>query len=55
MWIDEPVIDILDTTSFPIDEVEFPTVTICPKSSNPDRLGPMIKAFGYLIKPFSKM
>ena len=53
VWIDEPVIDILDSTSFPIEEVEFPTVTLCPKSSNSDRLGAMIKVFDY-VNPFSK-
>ena len=47
-WIDEPVIDILDSASFPIEKVEFPTATLCPKSSNSDRLGPVIKTFDYL-------
>ena len=48
MWINEPVIDILETTSYPIEKVDFPTVTICPASSNSDRWGPVIKLFDYL-------
>ena len=42
------MIDILETTSFPIENVEFPTVTICPSSLNSDRWGPTIKLFDYL-------
>ena len=49
VWVEEkPVIDILDTTSFPIEKVEFPTVTLCPASSNSDRWGATIKLFDYL-------
>ena len=48
-WIEEkPVIDILETTSFPIEKVEFPTVTICPASSNSERWGAVFKAFDHL-------
>ena len=39
---------ILDSTTFPIDEVEFPTVTLCPKSSNTNRWGPVIKVLDYI-------
>ena len=45
VWIEEPVIDTLESTSFPIEQVDFPTVTLCPKSSNTDRWGPVIKIF----------
>ena len=44
-WIEEPVIEILDSTSYPIEEVAFPTVTLCPKSGNSDRWGAPIKVF----------
>ena len=48
-WIDEkPVIDILETSSYPIEKVEFPTVTICPASSNSDRWGAVFKVFDHL-------
>ena len=45
MRIEEPVIEILDSTSYPIEEVAFPTVTLCPKSGNSDRWGAPIKVF----------
>ena len=48
VWIEEPVIDVLDSSTFSIEKVDFPTVTLCPKSSNSDRWGPMLKVFDYL-------
>ena len=48
VWIKEPVIDILDSTTFPIDKVEFPTVTLCPQSLNTNRWGPVIKVLDYI-------
>ena len=49
VWInDEPVIDILESTFYPIEKVEFPTVTLCPKSSNSDRWRAVTKLFDYL-------
>ena len=32
----------------PIKDVMFPTVTLCPKNSNPDRWGPTIKIFDHM-------
>ena len=32
-WQDHPVITTLDTVALPIDEIEFPAVTICPQGS----------------------
>ena len=49
VWVEEtPVIDVLETTSFPIENVNFPTVTLCPVSSNSDRWGATIKFIDYL-------
>ena len=48
VWIEEPVIDVLDSTSFPIEKVEFPTITICQKSPNSERWGPFIKVFDHM-------
>ena len=49
VWVEEtPVIDVLETTSFPIENVNFPTVTLCPASSNSDRWGATIKFIDYL-------
>ena len=50
-WTDVPVMGILDSISFPIEEVEFPTVTLCPKKIGSDRFGPLLKAFDY-INPY---
>ena len=48
VWIEEPVIDILDSTTYPIEKVEFPTVTLCPQSLNTNRWGPVIKVLDYV-------
>ena len=48
VWIEDPVMTILDSTTFPIEEVEFPTVTLCPQSSNTNRWGPVIKVLDYM-------
>ena len=45
VWLENPGINIVASTTFPIEKVQFPTVTLCPKDSNPDRWGPTIKIF----------
>ena len=47
-----PVIGVLDSISFPIEEVDFPTVTLCPKTLSSDRFGALIKAFDYMNPEF---
>ena len=47
-WSKNPTLTIIETMTHPIDKVTFPAVTICPKSSNPDRWGPVIKVFDYM-------
>ena len=47
-WQSNPTITIVDTTTWPIEKVDFPTVTICPKSYTSDRWGPVTKIFDYL-------
>ena len=32
-WQDNPVITLLDTIAYPIEEIDFPAVTICPQGS----------------------
>ena len=48
VWIEEPGMTIIDSTRFPIEDVEFPTVTLCPQSSNTNRWGPVIKVLDYM-------
>ena len=43
MWIDKPTMVVVDTMTYPLEELTFPTVTLCPKNSNPNRWGPAIK------------
>ena len=45
-WDTDPVKS--KTLVEPIKDVMFPTVTLCPKNSNPDRWGPTIKIFDHL-------
>ena len=47
-WMKNPTIDILESLSYPIEEIDFPTVTICPEDSNPDRWGLIIKIFDHM-------
>ena len=50
VWYDSPTVTVLDTMTYPIEELTFPTITICPQNSNPDRWGATIKAFDHLDK-----
>ena len=50
VWYDSPTVTVLDTMTYPIEELTFPTVTVCPQNSNPDRWGATIKAFDHLDK-----
>ena len=34
-WSDNPVITTLETISAPIDDIQFPTVTVCPDTKEP--------------------
>lgn len=43
-WEEHPVITTLDSISAPIKFVQFPTVTVCPDSTNP------VDNWGYLEK-----
>ena len=45
-WIENPIKSKVLT--FPIDKIVFPTVTLCPRDSRPDRWGTAIKIFDYV-------
>ena len=45
-WIENPIKSKVLT--FPIDKIVFPTVTLCPQDSRPDRWGTAIKIFDQL-------
>ena len=47
-WRENPTTTLVETTTFPIEELDFPTITLCPKSFNSDRWGPTIKILNYL-------
>ena len=47
-WYQQPTVSVLETMTHPIEELTFPTVTICPQNRNPDRWGPTIKLFNQL-------
>ena len=48
VWVEMPTINNLESMTSPIEELAFPTVTLCPKNPNPDRWGPAIKLFDHL-------
>ena len=45
-WIENPIKSVVLT--FPLDKIVFPTVTLCPRDSSPDRWGSVIKIFDQL-------
>ena len=47
-WTEEPTIMVVETASHPIEDVTFPTVTLCPQTISSDRLGPTIKILDYV-------
>ena len=47
-WYYSPIVTVLETLTYPIEELPFPTVTVCPRDSNPDRWGPTIKLFDFV-------
>ena len=46
-WSEHPVITTLETISAPIDEIQFPTVTVCDQKPA-DNWGPIEKMFNSL-------
>ena len=46
-WKKHPTITEVYTMTYPIEKVTFPTITLCPENSNPDRWGPTIKVFDF--------
>ena len=42
-WYENPIKSVVLT--FPINKILFPTVTLCPRDSRPDRWGSVIKIF----------
>ena len=50
VWYESPTMTVLETMTYPIEELTFPTVTLCPRNSKPDRWGPTIKLFDYMKK-----
>ena len=45
-WYENPIQSVV--TTFPIDKIVFPTITMCPQDSRPDRWGSVIKIFDEL-------
>ena len=38
----------METLAEPIDQIQFPAVTICPQTFNSDRWGPILKILDYM-------
>ena len=47
-WSKNPTLTIIETMTYPIEQVPFPAVTLCPQNPNIDRWEPTIKIFDYL-------
>ena len=47
-WRASPTVAVVETLAEPIDKIQFPAVTICPKNFNSDRWGPTLKILDFL-------
>ena len=47
-WNKQPTAASIESITSPIEDLTFPSVTLCPKNPNPDRWGPTIKLFDYM-------
>ena len=54
VWHMKPTMMMVDSMAYPLEELTFPTVTLCPKSPSPDRWGPAIKILDSMKKGCSK-
>ena len=52
-WRKFPTKIVVETLAHPIENVSFPTVTICPQNSNSDRWGSTIKVLDYFKRSCS--
>ena len=50
-----PTVSIMETISYPIEKIEFPTVTLCPENSNAERFGPAIQVLDYFQRKCSNV
>ena len=48
--MEKPTMVIVDSMTYPLEKLPFPTVTLCPKSRNPDRWGGAIKILDWMDK-----
>ena len=51
-WQKHPVVTVLDTVSFPIEDIKFPAVTICPQGSSKDIMDAVLykQLIEYILK-----
>ena len=47
-WKEDPTVTLIESVTSPIEELAFPTITLCPTNLNPDRWGPAIRLFDYM-------
>ena len=47
-WEENPTITGIESITSPIEDLNFPAVTLCPKNPNPGRWGPVIKLFDHV-------
>ena len=47
-WEENPTTTSIESVTSPIEDLAFPTITICPTNPNPDRWGPAIRIFDYM-------
>ena len=53
-WHDDFTVSVEETMIYPIEKVPFPTVTLCPQNTNPERWGSVIKIFDHMQRKCSE-
>ena len=53
-WHDDFTVSVEETMIYPIEKVLFPTVTLCPQNTNPERWGSVIKIFDHMQRKCSE-
>ena len=54
-WNNTPTVAMIETSSYPIEKVVFPAVTLCAENSSPNRWGPTIKVLDFLKRRCQNM
>ena len=50
-WIENPVLISVETTDYPVEKIPFPTVTVCQKDNDPNKMQFIEKILNHVRYP----